>query len=262
VQPTQTPEKVPDRLKISINFKVLGLILSGAIIFQVLLFLDQEIGLVEEAIPYVAMTTPLLVAGTAFVIALRYGLSEVFGKSYLIYGLGNLSVFLAEIIYYTYDTIYGIDPYPSIADIFFFAVYPLIIIHIIINYRFFKSKITIKQKTILIAIPLIITVIFAVYSLEEIGEANFDFYYGLIFVAGASATLSLAAFGALVFRGGLLGTVWALLLFGVLIFTIGDVWYYYLETIGEFSLLHPVNLFWYVSDWIVIYALYKHSKAI
>jgi len=115
MHPTQSPEKVPDRLKISINFKVLGLILAGAIIFQVFLFLDQEIGLVEEATYYVAMATPLLVAGTALVIAFRYGLSEVFGKSYLVYGLANFSVFLAEFIYYAYDTIYGIDPYPSIA---------------------------------------------------------------------------------------------------------------------------------------------------
>ena len=262
MHPTQSPEKIPDRLKVSINFKVLGLIFAGAIIFQVFLFLDQEIGLVEEATYYVAMATPLLVACTALVIAFRYGLSEVFGKSYLVYALANFSVFLAEFIYYAYDTIYGIDPYPSIADIFFFAVYPLIIFHIILNFRFFKTKTSIKQKAILIAIPLIITLIYSDYSLQEFGEANFDFFYGLIFVAGASITLSLAAFGAFVFRGGMLGTVWALLLFGVLVFTIADVWYYYLEVVGEYHLLHPVNLFWYVSDWIVIYALYKHSKAI
>ena len=262
MEKNQSPEKISDRLKISINFKVLGLILAGAILFQVLLFIDQENGLVGEIQPYVAMATPLLVACTALLIALRYGLSEVFGKSYLVYGLANFSVFLAEFIYYAYDTIYGIDPYPSVADIFFFAVYPLIIFHIILNFRFFKSKITIKHKVILIAIPLIITVLYSDYSLQEFDEPNFDFYYGLIFVAGASVTLSLAAFGALVFRGGLLGTVWALLLFGVLIFTIGDVWYYYLESIGEYHLLHPVNLFWYISDGIVIYALYKHSKAI
>ncbi len=98
------------------------------------------------------MATPLLVACAALLIALRYGLSEVFGKSYLVYGLANFSVFLAEFIYYAYDVIYEIDPYPSVADIFFFAVYPLIIFHIILNFRFFKSKITIKQKAILFAI--------------------------------------------------------------------------------------------------------------
>lgn len=258
----EAPEKVPDRLRMSINFKVLGLIFGAAIVFQAFLFLDQEVGLVEEATYYMAMATPLLVAGVAFVIALRYGLSEVFGKSYLVYGLANFSVFLAELIYYAYDTIYGIDPYPSMADIFFFAVYPLIIFHIILNFRFFKTKTTIKHKALIIAIPIIITAIYADYSFQEYGEVSFDYLYGLIFVSGASITLSLAAFGALVFRGGILGTVWALLLFGVLVFTIADVWYYYLEVVGEYHLLHPVNLFWYISDWVVIYALYKHSKAI
>ena len=155
----ETPEKVPDRLRMSINFKVLGLILGAAIVFQAFLYLDQEVGLVEEATYYMAMATPLLVAGVAFVIALRYGLSEVFGKSYLIYGLGNFAVFLAEFIYYAYDTIYGIDPYPSMADVFFFAVYPLIIFHIILNFRFFKTKTNFKHKALIVAIPIIITAV-------------------------------------------------------------------------------------------------------
>ena len=99
-------------------------------------------------------------------------------------------------------------------------------------------------------------------SLQEYEEPDFDYYYGIIFVAGASITLSLAAMGALVFRGGMLGIVWMLILIGILIFAIGDVWYYWLEVYGEYDLLHPVNLFWYIPDGIVIYALYKHSKAI
>ena len=82
---TKSPERIPDRLKASINFKVLGLILTGAIIFQILLFLDQGIGIIEEAQPFVAMATPLLVAGVALVIAFRYGLSQV---------LGNLILFM------------------------------------------------------------------------------------------------------------------------------------------------------------------------
>jgi len=35
-----------------------------------------------------------------------------------------------------------------------------------------------------------------------------------------------------------------------------------LEVFGEYDLLHPVNLLWYIPDGIVIYALYKHGKAI
>ena len=256
------PEKVPQVLKTNINLKVLGLILTGVIAFQTFLYFASEFEGVEDVVSYLSMSTPLLVAGGSIFIASRYGMSEVFGKSYLFFGIAYFLVFLAEVTYYAYDIIYEIDPYPSIADVFFFSLYPLLVLHIVINLRFFRSKTNTKQKAVFIAIPIIIISIYSIVSLEEIGEPNFDYFYGVIFVSGTSVVLSLAALGAIVFRGGLLGIAWLLLLIGVFIFAIGDVWYYYLEIFGEYDLLHPVNLFWYASDWIIVYALYKHSKAI
>jgi hypothetical protein len=265
------PEKVPEVLKIRINFKVLGLIIAGFVGFQAFLYLAPESDEIEEGVAFLSMSQPLIVAIASFFVAYRYGLSQVFGKSYLVFAVAYFVYFLAEFSYYAYDVIYGIDPYPSIADVFFFALYPIISMHIIINFRFFKNKTGISQKALFIAIPIVIFTVYTAVALEEYGgfeeiisdeTSTFDYFYTLIFVAGTAVTLSLAALGALVFRGGMLGIVWALLLVGILVFTIGDVWYYYLELFGEYNLLHPVNLFWYASHWIIIYALYKHSKSI
>ncbi len=99
-------------------------------------------------------------------------------------------------------------------------------------------------------------------AIEELGEANFDFYYGMIFVAGASVTLVFAILGAKVFREGVLGVAWLLLVIGILGLTIGDVWYYNLEIFGEYNLQHPVNLFWYIGYWVIVYALIKHKTII
>ncbi|HET6518107.1 MAG TPA: histidine kinase [Nitrosopumilaceae archaeon] len=265
------PERVPEVLKTPINFKVIGIIFAGVIGLQSFLYLTQESGDVEEGIAFLSMSLPLVVAICSFFVAHRYGLSQVFGKSYLMFSLAYFVFFLAEMTYYAYDVIYGIDPYPSFADIFFFAFYPLTAMHIIINLRFFKSKTTTWQKILFIAIPAVIFSAYTITASEAYGgieeiilddEATFDYLYGLIFVAVAAITLSLAALGAIVFRGGMLGIVWVLLLVGILINNIGDVWYYYLELFGGFDLYHPVNLFWYSSSLIMIYALYKHIKSI
>ena len=256
------PEKVPEVLRTSINFKIIALFFVAAIGFQIFLNFTEETEQIEEGIAFLSMSTPLIVAGGSAFIAMRYGLSKVFGKSYLIFAIGYFVLFLAEGTYYAYDVIYGIDPYPSIADVFFFAFYIGVSLHMAINFRFFKTKIPLKYKALFIAIPVAIFSIYSYASLIEFEEPDFDYYYGIIFVAGASVILSLAAMGTIVFRGGVLGVTWMLLLIGILIFTIGDVWYYWLEVVGEYSLLHPVNLLWYIPDGIVIYALYKHSKAI
>ncbi|MFB5645002.1 MAG: histidine kinase [Nitrosopumilaceae archaeon] len=265
------PEKVPEVLKTSINFKILGLILAAVIGFQAFLYFSPESAELEEGIAFLSMATPLTVAIGSYFVAHRYGLSEVFGKSYLLFAIAYFAVFLGEVTYYAYDVIFEIDPYPSIGDVFFFALYPLASMHIIINFRFFKTKTSLKQKALFIAIPIIIFSTYTAVSLDEYGGFDeifadetdtFDYFYSLIFVTGTAITLSLAALGAIVFRGGMLGVVWLLLLVGVLVFTIGDVWYYYLELFGEYDLIHPVNLFWYASDAILIYALYKHGKSI
>ncbi|HSB50946.1 MAG TPA: histidine kinase, partial [Nitrosopumilaceae archaeon] len=258
------PEKVPEVLKSKINFKVFALIIAGSIGFQTFIYFAAELPdfNIEENLAFVSMSLPLVVSVVSFFIAHKYGLSQVFGKSYLFLALAFFCFFLAEVAYYVYDEILEIEPYPSIADVFFFALYVFAAIHILINFRFFKTKTLTAHKLLFIAIPLAIFSAYSFMSLEEIGEANFDFYYGIVFVAGAAVTLSLAALGALVFRGGLLGIVWAILLIGLLGFAIGDVWYYYLELYGEYDLHHPVNLFWYAGNWVIIYALYKHSRAI
>ncbi|MBA4718637.1 MAG: hypothetical protein HRO68_05935 [Nitrosopumilus sp.] len=51
-----------------------------------------------------------------------------------------------------------------------------------------------------------------------------------------------------------------LLVLGITVLTIGDVWYYYLEILGGFTLTHVVNSFWYVGSLVMMYALLNHRK--
>ena len=53
-----------------------------------------------------------------------------------------------------------------------------------------------------------------------------------------------------------------LLVIGIMLNAIGDMWYYYLETFGQYTITHPVNLFWWSSYLVMIYAFYKHKDAI
>ncbi len=113
--------------------------------------------------------------------------------------------------------------------------------------------------------PILVTGILSIYiftALNDAGEMTFDVAYGIIFTGGSSITLAFAALGAKTFKEGVLGKAWLILLIGILATTIGDVYYYYLEAIGDYSLHHPVNMFWYASYWIIIYALIKHKSII
>jgi len=83
-----------------------------------------------------------------------------------------------------------------------------------------------------------------------------------LYVSFAAVILSLAILGSSVFRTSELGNVWLILVVGIFIFTVADVWYYYLELFGEFTYVHPTNTLWVLSFLMIIYALYKHLKTI
>ena len=86
--------------------------------------------------------------------------------------------------------------------------------------------------------------------------------YSNIFVVGIAVTLAFAVLGASVFRHSVLRETWLLLAIGIFLWTVGDSVYFYLETIEAFTHNHPINSAWSAAFMLIIYALYKHHKAI
>ncbi|HSG73915.1 MAG TPA: histidine kinase [Nitrosopumilaceae archaeon] len=254
-QPDVVPEKLNNPINIRIIFGILGV---GVVIYALLNTLNEDTaGNLAFAL---SVGIASGVAVSSFIVSKRYWGTAVFGKSYLALGFAYFSYALAEVLYYTFDLILGIEPYPSVADIFFFGLYPLTITHLILNIRFFNAKISKPSKIWLPLIPIVFLIVYGYISFTEFEEANFDFYYGMIFVAIASITLSIAILGASVFRQGVIGVAWLLLVIGILMNATGDLWYYHLEVFGEYFDAHPVTVVWYVSNLVMIYALYKHQK--
>lgn len=255
------PDVVPNKLTTKINIRVILGIIFAVIVFHIIINYGLEIEDSDIVISIFSLLNPLAVSIASFIVAGKYIDAGLYRKAYIALGFGYLMIFLGEMTYLIYDLVLEIDPYPSVADIFFFMQYPLAIIYLILNIRFFATF-TKRSKIWIISLPIVILLIYATIAFSELGETSFDFVYGVSFVTSASILLALAVLGATIFREGLLGKAWMILVIGILSLTVGDIWYYYLEFLGEFDLTHPVNLFWYAGYWIIIYALYKHKKTI
>lgn len=243
-----------------IDYRILLVILVGVIGFQVYLNALTDETDVENSIIIISMVSELATAIAALFVSKRYWGTHVFGKSYLSLSLAFFSVFIGEVIYNVYLFVFGIDPYPSIADIFFFLLYPFAFVHLVLNIRFFQPRVSATDKIWVIVLASAITLFYSFYSFPEMGELNIDFFYGVIFVSGASAITALAMLGTKILRKIPLGRAWFLLMIGILLGTVGDVWYHYLEISESYDTSHIVNLFWYASYWVIVYSLYKHGK--
>ena len=247
---------VPEKLTSPINYKVLVIIGAIVIGFHILVNNSKD----SDALIYgFSMIIPATVSVFAFITARKYVGTLVYSRAYKMLGIAFLLMFSAELTYFVYEQILKLDPYPSIADVFFFVFYPMLILYLIINIRFFAPQITKIGISMIVGIPLVITSTYIYLSLSDFG--SFDFYYGIIFVAAASTTLSLSIHTARIFKGGLVGTAWLVLVIGIMLDVVGDTWYYYIEINKGYTLEHPVNLFWYSSYLLILYALYKHKKS-
>ena len=255
------PEIVPDRLSNPLNPAIIIAILGiGLAIFAIMQFLPEEdVGIMAFSLSIIFSAG---VAVAAFIVS-KQNETGVLRKAYLFLGFGFTSYVVAELLYYSFELFFDIEPYPSVADIFFFALYPLTLGHLLLNIRFFHSEYTKFQKVWIPSIPIIAIIIYVTISLGvPEAEIGFDFFYGLIFVSGAAVTLSFTIVGASTFKQGTLGIIWLLLVLGLMFNAAGDIWYYHLEIFGEYFDAHPVTTVWYVANMFIIYALVKHLKTI
>jgi hypothetical protein len=252
------PQKVPEKLTNPVDYRLLILIFGLAIGFQIYFFAMNEPG---PELGIISALLPLAGAVMGFVVAKRYRNSEVFGKAYLALGLGMLMNFLGEVVYYIGDY-YGQDDILFLADIIFYLFYPLAFYHLIKNIRFFKPKVNVSTKILIPAIPIFTIIVYSVLSLVGTGEANSDFFYSLLYVIGGSVVLSAAILGASIFRQGVLGTAWLVLVIGLLLTGLADTLYSYLDLFGQYYDTHPMNILYYSGYMIITYALYKHRDII
>jgi len=257
-------EIVPDKIKSKLDYRaIIGIVLL-VISFHILINYVIEVDDADTIASIFSFFNPLIVASVGFIVAARYRKSLVFGKSYTALAIGYLSIFFGEVTYMLYDIVYNIEPYPSIADVFFFMQYPLLLVHLILNIKFFVNKINKLSKIWIVLMPIIVLLVYYILSATEIKVEvfEFDFYYGTVFIYFSALTLSFAVIGAIIFKEGVIGKTWLLLVIGILFNTMGDTWYYNLELFEAYNLVHPVNMFWYAGYWLVIYALIKLKKII
>ncbi len=248
--------------KSGLNYKILLVIAGLAVIYQTFNYILPEKEGELSPIDYVSTASVVICAIAAFIVAKRYGRSAVFGQAYLALGIAFTAYAIGEITWNFQTTVLKIDPYPSIADIFFFAQYPFIIFHLIRNIKFFRRKINRVTKIWLAATPVALVLLYSYFTFQQEGYSLFDYYYGLPFVAASATSLSFAILGIQVFRQSALATVWSLLAVGIFLNTFGDINYYYLEIFGLYTRTHFVNVLWFIAPLIITYSLYRHYKII
>lgn len=198
------------------------------------------------------LVMPMIASGCCFVVALRYEISRIFGRSFLMLGAAYAVVSVGEAIYYFYLDPAGI-PEHIVTEVLFLAAYPLFVAHVLINITYFVQNIG-RWWLLPCGVVLAIAPAYAFWT------GMYFPYIDILTVVCSSALLGLVALAFVMFYGTALSRPWLLLLTGIFVGTIGDVLYRHAHVLGEYGFENPSTGLWAASHMLVIYALYRHCK--
>lgn len=236
------------------------IIIFTIIFFQYTQIIPHDVGSFQ-LLDVFYVGAPLVSGILALLVAKKSKFRGMLATSYLFFGIALFMDVTGESIFIYHEVILGIDPYPSIADLFYGSFFFFAGFFMLKNILYFCPKL-LKYQVIIIAGSIIgISTIYSVVSLDVLGGVlSFDYWYGLAFVIGSSVILGLSIVGITVFEYSRMGVAWVILAGGITINTIADVWYAHLEVLELYDATHLVNSLWFCS-WIVIsYALIKQYK--
>jgi signal transduction histidine kinase len=177
-------------------------------------------------------------------------------RAFLFFTLATAFRFIAEQIWQIYDQVYNIDPFPSIADIFYIGTYPFFIAFLLISLKPIRKSIPKKSWLFAIVLSTIFLIPSIFASVDDLeGESSFSTAIALAYPIMSAFQLAPAIVGIMFLAKKGANYSWMLLLFGFLFISISDTFFLFAELDDSYYDGHPVDLMYLYAFILLIFSL-------
>ena len=179
-------------------------------------------------------------------------------KSLIFLSLAFVSWFLAEQIWMLYDYVFQIDPFPSIADIFYIAAPFLMLTSLLLFLKPLKNQISKKMLIVgtCCSVLLLIPTVFITYT-ESNDFDLLELVIVLIYPIIDAIIIIPVIITVLFLIQSKKNPFWVMFLLGILILIVADTLYLFFELTGEYTDNHPIDLLWLVSYLFWTFSLWR-----
>ena len=237
---------------------LISVLVGVTLVYQLRLFLDDSQFTWISVPAYTIIPGVLMVFSIILTIKL-YKQQHFQSKAFLLFTIGISSKFVAEQIWQVYDLVYNVNPFPSLADFFYIATYPLLIAFLLISLRPIRKSISKKVWLFSIILSLAFLTPSIVASLNNLeGEEAFSTSIALAYPIMSAFQLAPAIVGIMFLAKKGANYSWLLLLFGFLIISIADTFFLFSQIDDSYYDGHPVDLMFLFSYILLIFSL--HSR--
>lgn len=185
------------------------------------------------------ITAPLLFTLIVFLIRDR-GHGDL-GKAWMCFTVVVILWFVAERIWMVYDLTDGGDPWPSEADYFWLAGYPVYFVFTFFYLKPFRRSIS---KTLMFSASTV-TVLVAGFLASSIFEENsfsFEAVLGIAYPVLDTVSIAPIIIGLVLFFRGQVSFLWSCLFIGMICFVIADYGFLFLSLDEEYYSGHVIDI--------------------
>lgn len=201
-------------------------------------------------------------AALAVLTSIRFGLKGKHGKAWILFSIFAVSWLIAELTWFTLEIVLGIDPYPSIADFFWFLGYPFLFFFSLFYLHPVKTAISQKilYSAIGISLILLIPMLYVTLTLEDSSTPFIEVALAAGYPIADAIVLVPAIIGVALFFKGKVNFLWTLMLLGILSQVVADTLFFVTELNETYFTGHPIEITFFWSYILFSFGLYNHLK--
>lgn len=249
------------KLKSKYFDKVWFLSLIGIVITIIYLYLDSSMikfSVFDKISLFLYTVIPggLVIMVTLLVIKSKQ-ITEIPQNSIIFLAISFISWFTAEQIWNFYEQVLGVDPFPSLADVFYIAAPIFMFISLLIFLKPFGKQISKKSIFFASSISVLLLIPTILITIEFGNDNLFEVIIGIIYPVADSLVLVPVIVTILFVIKKKTNPFWIMILIGVLMFIAADTIFLFLESTDAYTTHHPVDVLWLLSYLIWFYSLWR-----
>ena len=251
-------------LKAIFNMKTLFVFALLAMIFSIAIanWINEDTAILVGNYIYIPIG---IVFVTVSIIALvRFGFEgSIHGLAWMAFAGFAVSWFIGNNVWTLEELFFEEEPYPSAADLFYLIGYPFLLMFLVQYLVPMRMAIT-KNMVFasLISSVAILGLFLYVLEYSDNSELLFVDAFSLAYPLADIFVLFPSIIGLILFFRGKTNFMWSMILFGIVLTTLGDLWFMYLQVYQEefYHTGHPVEILFLSSYVFMIFGVYNHIK--
>jgi signal transduction histidine kinase len=242
---------------------LISVLVAITLLYQLRLFLDDS-QFMWISIPAYAIIVGVLILFSSLLTIKLHKQNHFQSKAFLFFTIGVAFWFIADQIWVVYEHIYDVDPFPSIADVFYIGAYLLLVVFLLLSLKPITKSITKKVWlfAFLLSFSFLIPSLLSCFNSlsDDEGLDAFSKSIALSYPILSTFQLAPALIGIMFMVKKGASYSWMLLLFAFLMYSVSDTFYLFSQLDGTYRDGHPVDLMYLYSFILLIFSLHNRLK--